>query len=66
MAGEEQVVEESEANLEKGVDSRVEKRVTEEVMDREKVVARGVAVMLKEEGEKVVAMVGARVARRRT
>jgi|MDTB01.2.fsa_nt_gb hypothetical protein len=66
MAGEEQVVEESEANLEKGVDSRVEKRVTEEVMDREKVVARGVAVMVKEEGEKVVAMVVARVARRRT
>ena len=66
MAGEEQVVEESEANLEKGVDSRVEKRVTEEVMDREKVVARGVAVMVKEEGEKVVAMVVARGARRRT
>ena len=66
MAGEEQVVEESEANLEKGVDSRVEKRVTEEVMDREKVVERGVAVMVKEEGEKVVAMVVARVARRRT
>ena len=66
MAGEEQVVEESEANLEKGVDSRVEKRVTEEVMDREKVVARGVAVMVKEEGEKVAAMVVARVARRRT